>query len=461
MEVIESFFNGFSAFMWGKPLVALIVLGGLFFMTYSRFQPYKYIPHAFDILRGKYDRFGGHGDISHFQALSTALSGTLGMGNVTGVALAITIGGPGAIFWMWVTAIVGMATKFFTASLAVMYRGYDSKGHLQGGPMYVIREGLGRKWMPLAILFAIAGLVGTLPVFQINQLVQVIRDMVAIPAGLTTADNHFLFDLVAGVLLAGLVLAVISGRIQRIADVTSRLVPLMVVLYFLMTAVLLVLYAGNIPDMLLLIVSDAFSGKAAAGGAIGGVILIGVQRGAFSNEAGIGTESLAHGAAKTDYPTREGLVAMLGPVIDTLIVCTCTALAILVTGVWQGEANGISLTGSAFETAFPGLGGYLLTVMVFFLAISTVLSFWYYGSKCTGFLIGAEREHYYSWFYAALVVIGAIVSLKTVVGLIDGMYAVMAIPTMTSTLLLAPRVMERARIYFHNLDQEEAAAQVD
>ncbi|WP_321394463.1 amino acid carrier protein [Emcibacter sp.] len=454
MSAIEVFFNEFAAFMWGKPLVALIVLGGLFFMLYSRFLPYKYLPHAIDILRGKYNKAGGHGDISHFQALATALSGTLGLGNITGVALAITIGGPGAVFWMWVTAIVGMATKFFTASLAIMYRGYDSKGHLQGGPMYVIREGLGRKWIPLAILFAFAGLMGTLPVFQINQLIQIIRDMVAVPAGLTSADDHFLFDLIAGLLMAGLVLAIISGRIQRIADVTSRLVPLMVVFYVVMTTILLVMYAENIPEMLTLIVTDAFSGKAAAGGAVGAVILIGVQRGAFSNEAGIGTESLAHGAAKTDYPTREGLVAMLGPVIDTLIVCTCTALAILVTGVWQGDANGVSLTGSAFEAAFPGLGGYLLTVMVFFLAISTMLSFWYYGSKCTGFLIGAEREHYYVWFYVALIVVGAVASLKAVIGLIDGMYAVMAIPTMTSTLLLAPRVMERARIYFRDLDKE-------
>lgn len=455
MQEIGAALNAWSAFMWGTPLVVLLVGGGLFFVIHSRGLPYRYFRHGVQILSGKYDAEAGtQGDISHFKALATALSGTLGMGNITGVAVAITVGGPGAIFWMWVTAIVGVATKFYTASLAVMYRGNDDAGHLQGGPMYVIREALPKAFLPLAWLFAIAGLFGTLPVFQVNQLVQVLRDVVAIPAGITSADDHLVFDIVIGLILSALVFAVVIGRIQRIAAVTSRVVPFMVLFYFIITAVLLVMHAEAIPGALMLIVTEAFSGQSVAGGALGTVILIGVQRGAFSNEAGIGTEALAHGAAKTNEPIREGVVAMIGPVVDTLIVCTCTALAILVTGVWEGDAIGATITTLAFESTFPGFGGYLLVIMVFFLSMSTVLTFSYYGSKCAGFLFGTRFESWYVWFYVGLITLGSAASLRAVIGLLDGMYATMAIPTMISTLLLAPRVREAARDYFARLRNE-------
>jgi AGCS family alanine or glycine:cation symporter len=315
---------------------------------------------------------------------------------------------------------------------------------------------LPRKWLPLAYLFAVAGLFGLLPIFQINQLVQVLREVVAIPAGFAEPDAHLAFDIVTGFLLAALVLAVIVGRIQRIAAVTSRIVPFMVILYMAMTAGVLILNVDAIPGAFALIVEDAFRGDSIAGGTLGTVILIGVQRGAFSNEAGIGTEALAHGAARTNEPIREGLVAMVGPVVDTLIVCTCTALAILVTGVWQGDAVGITITSLAFEYTFPGLGGYLLTLMVFFLSMSTVLTFSYYGSKCVGFLFGTRFESWYVWFYVGLVVFGAMASLRAVIGLIDGMYAMMAIPTMLSTLALAPRVRAAANDYFSRLRQHNA-----
>lgn len=447
---MESLFTAFANFMWGTPLVVLVVGGGLFFALYSRGLPYRHFKLALQILSGRYDRNEDEGDISHAQALATALSGTLGLGNIAGVALALTMGGPGAIFWMWVTAVIGVATKFYTASLAVMFRGRDSLGQLQGGPMYVIREGLGRRWLPLAVLFAVAGLMGTMPAFQVNQLVQIVREVVAIPTGLASADQHFAFDLSAGLIIAALVLLVISGRIQRVGAVTARLVPGMVLLYLAMTLVLLVRYAGEIPGAFALIVTDAFSGQAAAGGALSWVILIGVRRGAFSNEAGIGTESMAHGAARTNEPIREGLVAMMGPVIDTLLVCSCTALAILVTGSWQadGDIDGVTLTTEAFETAFPGFGAYLLTLVVILLSLSTVLTFWYYGSKCLGFLIGAQHQHHYVWIYTALILMGSVISLPAVIGLIDGLYATMAIPTMISALLLAPRVNKAARSYF-------------
>ncbi len=447
---MEALFTAFANFMWGLPLVILLVGGGLFFVLYSRGLPYRHFGHAVQILTGRFDRDSDTGDIPHAQALSTALSGTLGLGNIAGVALAITMGGPGAIFWMWVTAVIGVATKFYTCSLSVMFRGKDSEGKLQGGPMYVVREGLGKRWWPLAALFAVAGLMGTMPAFQVNQLVQILREVVAQPAGWATSQSHFTFDLVMGLLIAALVLLVTTGHIQRVGRVTVRMVPIMVLLYLGMTILLLLRFASEIPAAFQLIVTDAFSGEAVAGGAIGTVILIGVRRGAFSNEAGIGTESMAHGAARTNEPIREGLVAMMGPVIDTLLVCTCTALAILVTGSWQvdGGIDGVTLTSQAFETAFPGFGAYLLTLVVALLSLSTIFTFWYYGSKCLGFLIGARHQHHYVWIYATLVIFGSVASLPAIIGLIDGLYATMAIPTMLSALLLAPKVNQAARDYF-------------
>jgi len=457
MTQIEAAIAAYVNFMWGLPLVILLVGGGFFFMLHSRLRHFRYFRHSVDLLRGKFnddsDSIGG--DISHFLALATALAGTMGLGNITGVAVALTVGGPGAIFWMWVTAIVGISTKFYTATLAIMYRGMDDAGRLQGGPMYIIREGLAKKWLPLAWLFAAAGMVGTLPVFQVNQLVQIIRDTVAIPNGLTAADSHFNFDLILGIVLAVIAFSITVGNVKRVSAVAGKMVPAMVIFYFAVTAVLLVSHIEQVPSMLLLIVTDAFSGQAVSGGVIGTVILIGVQRGAFSNEAGIGTESLAHGAAKTNEPAREGLVAMVGPIADTLIVCTCTALTLLVTGVWKGGAQGVTMAAEAYEQVFPGFGAYLLLLMVFVLSMTTVLTYWYYGSKCMGFLFGAHREKYYLWAYMLLIVAGSVVSLDIVINLLDGAYATMAIPTMVSTLLLAPKVKAVAMSYFARLDAGE------
>ncbi|MFQ3286435.1 MAG: AGCS family alanine or glycine:cation symporter [Porticoccaceae bacterium] len=454
LQQLEDFFNAWADIMWSTPLVVLLVGGGLFFMVYSRFQPYRYFGHAIDLLRGKYSDPNDPGHIPHSQALSTALSGTLGLGNIAGVAIAISIGGPGAVFWMWVTAIVGVATKFYTASLAVMYRGKDSSGILHGGPMYVIMEGMGKRWYPLAALFAGACLIGALPIFQANQFIQLLRDVVAIPAGWASPDQHFTFDLVASSLVAILVSLVIAGRIERIGRLTVRLVPSMVLLYLFMTVSVLYTFAADIPATLLLIVTDAFTGEAAAGGSIGAVILIGVRRGAFSNEAGIGTESLAHGAAKTTEPIREGIVAMVGPVIDTLLVCTCTALIILLTGVWETDAGvqGVTLTARAIEQVFPVTGMYLLLVMVGLLSFSTMVTMWFYGVKCMGFLFGTKRQYWYSPIYIALLLGGAVVSMDIVNGLILATYATMAIPTMISALYLSPKVNRAAKAYFAKLD---------
>ena len=444
---LQSLLNVVVGFLWGPPLVVLLAGGGLFFLCYSRLLPYRYLPQSVRLLLRPADA-DDPGELSHFQALSTALSGTLGMGNVAGVAIAIAMGGPGAIFWMWMSALLGIATKFYTCTLAVMYRGQDSAGQWQGGPMYVIREGLGPRWRPLAYFFAVAGLLGTMPVFQVNQLVQVIRDTIAVPAGLPE-HAFFHFELGFGLVLALLVIAVALGQLQRLAKVTAILVPTMVAGYLLLTFTVLALNFEAVPAALALIISDAFTGEAAAGGVLGAVIITGFRRAAFSNEAGIGTEAMAHGAARTAEPVREGLVAMLGPVIDTLIVCTCTALVILISGVWQSaDANGVTLTALAFRQLFPVGGAWLLAILVSVLSMSTVFTFWYYGSKCLGFLIGAQHQKHYIWFYAVLVVLGAVASLKLIVSVVDSMYALMAIPTMTSALLLAPKVNEAARQYF-------------
>ena len=431
LQQIEDFLNAWADLMWSTPLVILLVGGGMFFMVYSRFRPYRYFGHAIALLRGKYSDPNDPGHIPHSQALATALSGTLGLGNIAGVAIAISMGGPGAVFWMWVTAIVGVSTKFYTASLAVMYR--------------------------LAVVFALACTIGALPLFQANQFIQLLRDVVAIPAGIATAENHFAFDLVSSSVVAILVWLVVAGRIERIGRITVKLVPSMVLLYLYMAGTVLYTFAADIPATLLLIVTDAFTGEAVAGGSVGAVILIGVRRGAFSNEAGIGTESMAHGAAKTQEPIREGIVAMVGPVVDTLIVCTCTALIILLTGVWQSAegVEGVTMTARAIQQVFPNTGIYLLLIMVGLLSFSTMVTMWFYGAKCTGFLLGSHRQHYYTPIYLALLLGGAVVSMDIVNGLILATYATMAIPTMISALYLSPKVNQAANIYFSGLRNKD------
>jgi alanine or glycine:cation symporter, AGCS family len=448
----------FANWIWGYPLLILLMGGGLFFLIYSKLLPFKYFMHGIKVLTGKYDDPSEKGQINHYQALSTHLASTVGMGNIAGVAIAIVTGGPGAIFWMWMSAFVGIATKFFTCTLSIMYRGKDENGQVHGGPMYVIKEGLGKSWMPLAYFFCVAGLVGCLPIFQTNQLTQVIRDVMIIPNGMGTDFFEFMgqsfrySDLYTGLILTVLVGLVIFGGLKRIANVASKMVPLMIVVYFLAVITILILNISQIPDMLGLIIRDAFTGNSVAGGALGAVIIIGARRAAFSNEAGIGTAPIAHGAAKTDEPVREGLVAMLGPAIDTLVVCTLTALAILITNVWQTtDLDGVTLTSRAFESAFPGFGNYILLVCIFFFASSSLFSFSWYGTRCMAFIVGEKYKGIYNYFYVLTIIIGSVASLSTIISLIDGAFALMAIPTMTSAILLAPKVKQAANVYFEKM----------
>lgn len=456
MEKLDRFIAEFASFVWGLPLLILLIGGGVYFLVLSRFIPFRYIGHAINVLRGKYDDPNDPGQINHFEALTTALSATVGMGNIAGVAVAITIGGPGAIFWMWISGLIGMVTKFFTCTLSIMYRGKDSNGDTQGGPMYFITEGLGKAWKPLAVFFSLAGLIGALPVFNVNQLTQAIRDLLLKPNGISTG---FSTDLIIGIILVIITSIVILGGLQRISKTAARLVPSMVAIYFLCVITILILNINELPQYISLIFTDAFAanhynGDPMFGGVVGGLIVLGIRRGAFSNEAGIGTAPMAHGAAKTSEAVREGLVAMLGPAIDTLIVCTLTALVILVTGVWQTSGEGgVTLTASAFENSLPGIGKYLLLLCVAVFSISSLFSYSYYGSKCMSFLFGAHNKHWYRYFYIASILLGATTTLDMMLNLIDGFFALMAIPTMIATFILAPKVMQQARTYFQNLDR--------
>lgn len=431
-------------YAWGWPLIFLVIGGGLFLTLYSRLTPFRYAPHSWQILRGTWDDPKDPGEITHFQALSTALSSTVGLGNIAGVAVAITQGGPGAVFWMWVSATVGMATRFFTCTLACMYRVKDERGVDQGGPMYFIEAGLGRRFRGLSILFSVCGLVGCLSLFQANQLAEVLASSYGVGRGWT------------GVFCTLIVGGVIIGGIERIGKVTSRIVPLMCGIYVLGCLYILGIHLAEIPSLFIWIFHDAFNGTAAVGGATGiavsKVIATGVKRAAFSNEAGIGTAALAHGAAKTSQPIREGLVAMNGPFIDTILICTMTSLVVLAEGNWHGSGiRGVALTSQAFESAMGGLGRLLITVTVILFAVSTMVGYSYYGRKCFSYLVGWRRGHLYNYFYCAMILVGALWSAESVVNLLDTGFAVMAVPTMAATLLLSPRVMEAARIYFQHI----------
>lgn len=466
-ELISTIATG----VW-TPILFLLILGGVFFFVYSRLIHYKYFLHSIAILRGKFHNPNDPGQISPYEALSTALASTVGMGNIAGVAAAISIGGPGALFWMWVTAFVGMSTNFFTSTLSVMFRGKDSEGDVQGGPMYVIREALGKQWQPLAVLFCLCAMIGCLPIFQANQLTQVIIDIGVKSPEARAWSFHFLgmeintLKFIIGSILMIISGIVIVGGIQRIGVWAGKMVPLMIILYFLSVLGILIVNIENVPHYFLLIITDAFRAdyynyecNPALGGVLGGLIVMGVRRASFSNEAGIGTAPMALGASQSSEPIREGLVSMMSPAIDTLLVCTLTGLAILVTGVWQDpilncSPQGATLTAKAFDISMPGIGNYLLLICAFFFAITSLFSYSYYGNKALSFLIGVKKAKYYDYFYLSTIILGAILSMKDVMNIIDVAYALMAIPTMLSGFVLAPKVMKEAKSYFSRMKAE-------
>lgn len=441
MQTLDEVLSLAVEYAWGTPLLILLMGGGFALTLYSRFLPFRGVNHAVQILQGKFDSKEDPGDISHFQALSTHLSATVGMGNIGGVAIAITQGGPGAVLWMWLAAVVGMATKFFTCTLSVMYRGKDSLGHVQGGPMYYIEEGLGRGFRFLAIFFSVCGTVGCLAMFQTNQVAEVL------------VEAYDIKPWISGLVATSLGTVVVLGGLERIARVATRLVPTMCLLYLGGGAFVMISNYTLIPTIFGQIFHDAFNGTAAAGGVAGisfsAVLHTGIKRAAFSNEAGIGTAPMAHGAAKTSEPVREGLVAMIGPFIDTIVVCSLTAFVILASGNWRVQGvKGVSLTVQAFETSMGDVGKFMIVLIVTLFGLSTMFGYSYYGKKCFNYLFGAEYGRLYDCFFLIMLFVGAVWSARMVINLLDTAFALMALPNMIAALLLAPRVMSKTRAYF-------------
>ncbi len=434
-----------SDFVCGVPEFLLLIGGGLFLFFYSGAVSIRRFPWALRELRKKQASDGGkqEGQISSLQALMSAIAATVGMGNIAGVAIAVAIGGPGVVFWMWVSALVGMTTKFFEGTLAIMYRGKDSAGETQGGTMYMITQGLGKKWRPLAIAFTVFGMVGTLCFMQANQLTESIITVSGMEPTFTT-------KFVIGVVMAVVVAFVILGGIKRIAKTASRIVPVMVLFYFLMVLAVVLLNYRLVPDVFKAIFEGAFNFRAGFGAFVF-VALTGAKRAAFVNEAGVGTASMMHGASKNNQPVREGLIAMLGPLIDSGIVCTLTSIPIIMasqSGFALADDAGLRNALGAFDMLLPYGGQYLLMVIVFFFAFSTMFSYSYYGMKCTNFLFGAKNVKYYSYYYLVMIVVAAVIKLTLMVAIMDLAFAGMAVCTMSTLIALAPRVKEQMKLYF-------------
>ena len=451
MDLIKAFsdFIIFSAdYLWnGQILVTLLLGGGVFFLIRSNFIPLLHFRHALSLLKKKEKEKKG---LSSFESVSSQISGIVGMGNISGVAVAISLGGAGAIFWMWITALLGMITKFYTCSLAVLYR--EKRENINvGGPMFVIINGLGKKWKPLAIIFCFFGLLGVSPIFQSNQIVEVINSVFVKDNFIY--DDKFYHDLTIGILISFLVSLVILGGIKRIGKVASRLAPIMVLTYFFAVFYIMLLNYDKILPTFLLIISEALDLESILGGTVGSVILVGARRASFSNEAGIGTAPIIHASSKTENPIEEGLVSMIGPFVDTIIVCTLTAFCILVTDSHKNlEYVGIEVVALAFNSSMPLFGPYILLFCTLTFAISTLFSLSFFGERCMAFLVGEKYKNIYRYIYLILILIGSTSSLKFVISLIDLSYGVMAFPTMISAILLSSKIKEISDKYFKNLN---------
>jgi len=422
-----------AGYAWGIPSIILLVGTGIYLTIRLRGIQFRGFRHAVDIVQGKHDKKDDPGEVSHFQALSTALSATIGTGNIAGVATAITLGGPGAIFWMWITALVGMATKYASCTLAVKYRYLHPDGEVSGGPMYTLRDGLG---MPkLGAAFAVFTLIASFGIGNMVQANSVVDGIAFIIPELSE------YKTTLGIIMGIAVGLVIIGGIKRIAKVASTIVPFMAIAYILASLTILIMNFSAIPGALWTIVNHALNPWAVGGGAIGAAIQYGVARGVFSNESGLGSAPMAHAAAKTSEPVREGLVAMLGPFIDTIIVCTMTALVIVIVGAW-GDARPEGLTGAAlsayaFSQVLGEFGGWVVGFGLMFFAYSTIIAWSYYGDRSAEYLFGEKAVLPYRLIYIVLVVVGASVPLQLVWNFADIANIFMAAPNLISLILLA------------------------
>ena len=430
-----------DAFVWGPPLLILLVGTGIYLTIRLGLLQVTRLPKAFQLI---FTKDKGHGDVSSFAALCTALAATVGTGNIIVVATAIKVGGPGALFWMWMAAFFGMATKYAEGLLAIKYRTKDANGAVAGGPMHYILLGMGEKWRPLAIFFALAGvlvaLLGIGTFTQVNSITESIQNTAQINPAITA----LILSIFVGI--------AVFGGLKSISKVSTAVVPFMAIVYILGTLTVILFNIEKIPATLVLIFTSAFSPAAAVGGFAGASIRMaiqnGVARGVFSNESGLGSAPIAAAAAKTNEPVEQGLISMTGTFIDTLIICTLTGLTILVTGVWSGDLNGVALTQSAFSTVFSYFGPSLLTIFLVLFAFTTILGWNYYGERCFEFLFGVRFIWLYRVVFVVMVLLGGFIELDMVWIIADIVNALMALPNLIALLVLSPVVIAETKQYF-------------
>jgi len=414
-------------------MLFLIIGGGIYLLFISKGSQLFRIKSGFNLMLKKDQSSIG---ISRFQALSAVLAATVGLGNISGVSIAINQGGPGVLVWMWITALIGASIKFFSCSLAVHLRDKDKEGNYLSGPMYYMKLGIQKWGKPLAIWFSIAGLIGVLPAFTANQLTQSYIDVLNPNEFLNIGD--LMWKLVIGLIFTFLTSLVIFGGLRSIVKVTSGLVPLMVMLYFILGLFILISNFQLIPSTFTLIFSEAFNFNTMVQGGFWGLVLIGIRRAIFSSESGVGLAPIYHGQSTSKKGTDEGLVAMLGPILDTILICTITGLIIIISGAYQkSDLNGILLSLEAFRILFYGFGDYLLIIMISIFGISTLFTYSYYGVKCYGFLTTPEKGKFYNLIYVASIIISSILTVEIVIGLIDIAFALMAIPNMIAIIYLS------------------------
>ena len=441
--------NELDAFVWGPPLLVLLVGTGILLTFRLKLLQVFKLPQALGLIfSAKND---GSGDVNSFKALCTALAATVGTGNIVGVATAIKAGGPGALFWMWMAAFFGMATKYSECLLAVKYRTVDANGNISGGPMYYIENGLGKKYKPLAVMFAVFGVlcayfgIGTFA--QVNSIVEITQISAGIPVVYT------------GIALTVVVAAVTIGGLKSIATVAAKVVPAMALLYFLTTVGIMIVFADQVPAAIATVLNSAFTPTAAQGGFLGATVMLamrsGVARGVFSNESGLGSAPIVAAAAKTKWAAEQGLISMTGTFIDTIIICTLTGLSLVVSGVWCGPLNGAAMTESAFTMAFPAFGSMLLLVGLVLFAFTTILGWNYYGERCVEYLMGVKAILPYRIIFICLIACGPFLKLEEIWVLADIVNGLMAIPNLIALIALSGVVVAETKAYQKHLDEQK------
>ncbi|AVD34495.1 alanine/glycine:cation symporter family protein [Clostridioides difficile] len=441
--------NKVDAFIWGPPLLVLLVGTGILLTVKLGVVQITKLPRALKLIFSAENK--GSGDVSSFAALCTALAATVGTGNIVGVATAIKAGGPGALFWMWIAAFFGMATKYSEGVLAIKYRTKDKNGQVSGGPMYYIVNGMGEKWRPLAIFFAISGilvaLLGIGTFTQVNSITDAINNSFGIDPRIT------------GVVLAVFVALVVFGGLKSISNVATKIVPFMAVIYVVICGIILVSFWNKIPETFMLIIKSAFTPTAATGGFLGATMSLairnGIARGVFSNESGLGSAPIAAAAAKTEWPAEQGLISMTGTFIDTIIICTLTGFSLVISGVWCSDLNGAVMTQAAFNGAIPTFGPILLTVSLTLFAFTTILGWSYYGERCFEFLFGVKGMNGYRTVFVAMVLLGAFLKLEVVWIIADIVNGLMAIPNLIALLALSPIIVSETKKYFEHINSPE------